>query len=288
MIRRAKAMAGETEAGIASAGEAQKTSNKIVETLDAVEQIHQAAKTINTGTKIAVESSSWFWNGFLKPTIEFCKKLVKPYIAAWKKTDHKAYDHKFKKLCALAGRGVLLLVTFAIGAQFVPATLGGDAARELVDVTVSEPAYDVGRMAVSFKKDATFYLNGRSFMKDGATYAEGCLDAACEKPMTFEVKSSLVHRFWNVADKGSFFYKADDILNSVIPGQNQCKGDWYGWRRAWTQDLQVYPVLLSAKCTAITPGFNGGAAKTPVAAPVTPAANVQAPVPVLAPASAVG
>lgn len=287
LIEQGKRLQEQSQKGLSAADHAKAGGTVVGDFVTGIDEVQQAAKTVNSTRKIATEGALAAWKSFIKPAYELGKKILGPiyngYKYAWQKTDKKAYDGKIKKACALLGRGLLIGLTICMGAQVMPAMVGGDIAREVVDVTVREPLWDAFRYATTHHAKETVYLN-RVFVKDGVQYAAGCKTADCsgDNPsVTYEVKTSAFNRAWNVANRGSFLFKYDDVLNKIVTGNvNKCEVNTYGWRRMWSEGMQTYPVMLDVNCAPLSAKFDAAVSgQTNVSPTITisaPAAPVAA------------
>ncbi len=160
--------------------------------------------------------------------------------------------------------GIAVLVT-SLAAVPVAARIPGvgDYVPEILDEAavsvIYEPAYDVGRMALTsafnyghFNKEI-IYLNAKNEVDPSRDVwsVSGCEnrpDCTSEDAVSFRVKGSLANNVWSIATKrGPFLpdFVADPIPN--VP--SECTVTSYGFRnRVFSKWLNLYPTLLEAQC----------------------------------------
>jgi hypothetical protein len=221
------------------------------------------------------------------PVVHVAEKIVKPlwhgYHWLLDKTDHTAYESKWKKGLAKVGRGLVLGMTLVVGVQGIPAMVGGDYARSAVETVITEPIYDATRMALFYHNKETLFLNHTTeidhdkglFSVRGCKVTENC---DTENAVYFRVKPSFMNSAWNLVTKGNPFFIPDQVVSSITPGVNRCEVISYGARWRVMRYAQAYPDMLDAKCTPITVNDAFTKSATPDK-PNTHITQQQAPVP---------
>lgn len=256
-----------------------------------IEEVRQAARTINTTRKIVTETGIGAWN-LLKPlwqnpVSQWCwrqyRKLIDRYCYA---TDRDSGERKLSY-----GRlGVLALATYTAIAAVMPFLPGGSFVKAVaVDPAVDAAvmAKDAARMQFSYKEKETLYLNRESqtsIDRNEDTYmVKGSPSEVADATNSFYfvIKPGFLHSQWNLKQNGSLLYNTHTVAAAIPTGDvAKCEVTSYGSRHPLLLYLGAKPVLLEAKCESAKTAFsdavtNAGAPVVQLAA--APAARPPAP-----------
>lgn len=187
------------------------------------------------------------------------------YGRFWNRFVYRTSKATGERELSRARAGIAVALTIAALSIFTPTYLGN--AVRFVSI---EPFFDGFLMLVSKRVD-TFYLNSTEEVDpDGNVHSvRGCRrEGQCSEldAVYFRIKPRLSHDMWKLINTGNPIYVPDHVVAPIAPGVNRCEVIYYGYRMtsSWIsrllRSLEVYPIMLDAKCTYI------GAAAHPVEA----------------------
>lgn len=255
------AHAEKLQARARTGSETKRPQNKDSVISDLLETSHSIAENLSFFRRLAInikEGYLGFYERFLSPLWSILGPPVKwlgyRYGKLWNRFAYRTAKPSGQRELSRSRAGIVVAITFLALAAFTPTGIG-DAVR----FVTLEPLSDAFFMAISKRTD-TFYLNSTEEVDPHANIhsVRGCRHAGqCSEvdAVYFRIRPRLSHDIWKLINFGNPIYVPDHVVAPIAPGVNRCEVIYYGYRMtsSWIsrllRSLEVYPILLDAKCT---------------------------------------
>lgn len=209
---------------------------------------------------------------FTKPLCDYVLfPLGRAYGKLWNRVSYKTDKETGERVFKRGRAATMFMLTATCATALIPGAFG--APSRYVLSSVFEPVADGINMTLTgtYKKDETLYLTSSQELGGDTNEhsVKGCRAQDCsDGGVYFLVRNSLAHNVWSLFGRGNFFYVTDMETATITPGMNKCEVTSYGWRSRLFQSIEMYPTILSARCTPI---FNMNTVRTAPAAQAAPA-----------------